>query len=203
LIKRKNARRGRVWNLSRNTLLRIIPGSIILTGKIIGCGRYFRAGPRARFFICPTEEERMRHVKLAQVIVPLQIDHEKFFLLRKNIKWNDWGLVGGHVEPNEEGRWKSTAIRECNEELAPLENRKDFLLFAIPGRPITWGPIESKSTGGTPTRYRCQEALREYTGDSFLGLAILDRMIELGEIRKIEQGKIAGQYEVYVSAKPE
>jgi hypothetical protein len=50
---------------------------------------------------------------------------------------------------------------------------------------------------------RCQEALREYLGDSFLALAILDRMIELGEIRKIEQGRIAGQYEIYVSAKPE
>jgi 8-oxo-dGTP pyrophosphatase MutT (NUDIX family) len=99
------------------------------------------------------EEARMRYVKLAQVIVPLRIDHEKFFLLRRNIKWNDWGLVGGHVEPNEKGRWKSTAIRECNEELAPLENGEDFLLFAIPKRPITWGPVESKSTGGTPTRY--------------------------------------------------
>jgi hypothetical protein len=29
---------------------------------------------------------------------------------------------------------------------------------------------------------RCQEALRGYTGDTFLGLAIPDRMVELEEI---------------------
>jgi hypothetical protein len=95
----------------------------------------------------------MRHIKLAQVIIPLRIDHEKLFLLRRNTKWKDWGLVGGHVEPSEEGRWKAAAIRECEEELAPLKNDKDFLLFALPGWPITWGPIESKSAGGAPTCY--------------------------------------------------
>jgi len=96
---------------------------------------------------------QMRHVKLAQIIIPLRIDQEKFFLLRKNTKWSDWGLVGGHVEPSEEGRWKTTAIRESDEELAPLKNGKDFSLFAIPEWPVTWGPIESKSADGVPTCY--------------------------------------------------
>lgn len=37
-------------------------------------------------------------------------------------------------------------------------------------------------------------------GDSFLFLALVDRLEELGEIRKIDQGRVAGQDEIYVKA---
>jgi hypothetical protein len=41
-------------------------------------------------------------------------------------------------------------------------------------------------------------AWRGVTGDSWMMLACLDRLVELGEIRRVEQGRVAGQSEVYV-----
>jgi 8-oxo-dGTP pyrophosphatase MutT (NUDIX family) len=95
----------------------------------------------------------MRQVKLAQVIVRLIVDHQAYFLFRKNTKWNDWGVIGGHVEPGEEECWDVTATRESNEELAPLSSGIDFRVIAFPWFPITWGPITSRSANGAPTYY--------------------------------------------------
>ena len=38
-------------------------------------------------------------------------------------------------------------------------------------------------------------------GDSWEMLACVDRLVELGEIREIEQGDVCGQYRIFVRAK--
>ena len=95
----------------------------------------------------------MRNVSLAHVVVKLEFTDGCFYLLHKNKKWGDWSLVGGHVEPGEEGEWVRTAYREAEEEMSPLQHKKDFLLVPLLTAPITWGPRRSKSAGGQPTKY--------------------------------------------------
>ena len=96
----------------------------------------------------------MRNVALAHVVVKIEFTNGFFYLLHKNKKWDDWSLVGGHVEPGEEGEWARTASREAEEEMTPLQHKKDFLLIPLLTTPISWGPRPSKSAGGQPTKYR-------------------------------------------------
>lgn len=43
-------------------------------------------------------------------------------------------------------------------------------------------------------------AISGQSGSSFEMMACVDRLVELGEIREIEQGKCAGQHRVFVQA---
>jgi len=47
---------------------------------------------------------------------------------------------------------------------------------------------------------RCQELLRNVTGDSWNMLACIDRLVELNELREISQaGYVAGQHRIFVA----
>lgn len=50
---------------------------------------------------------------------------------------------------------------------------------------------------------RMQEIILGCGGDSWHMLACVDRLIELGELREVTQGDVAGQYRVFVAAKGE
>jgi hypothetical protein len=108
----------------------------------------------------------MRHSELAHVVIRVTVGGRRYLLLRKNTKWNDWSLVGGHVEPGEEGDWARTAVRECEEELAPLKHTKDFVVVPLLRQPITWGPVASRSAAGAPTRYTAQFFALEFCRDA-------------------------------------
>jgi len=98
----------------------------------------------------------MRHSDLALVIIRLRIGSEPHLVLVHHQKWKDWTLVGGHVEANEVNDWARAAVRECNEELAPLRFGEDFVLLPLLDQPVRWGPVPSKSAGGEPTTYTAQ-----------------------------------------------
>ncbi len=98
----------------------------------------------------------MRHSELAMVVIRLRINDEPFHVLLKHAKWGDWSLVGGHVEPNEKNDWARAAVRESDEELAPLKFGEDFTLLPLLDQPLRWGPIASKSAGNEPTIYTAQ-----------------------------------------------
>lgn len=46
--------------------------------------------------------------------------------------------------------------------------------------------------------FRLQELMQWVSGDSWTILACVDRLVELGEIREIPQGKVMGQDRVFV-----
>lgn len=46
--------------------------------------------------------------------------------------------------------------------------------------------------------FRLQELMTWLTGDSWTIIACVDRLVELGEIREIPQGKVMGQDRVFV-----
>ncbi|MCB9653811.1 MAG: NUDIX hydrolase [Deltaproteobacteria bacterium] len=98
----------------------------------------------------------MRQSDLALVVIRLQIASEPHLLLIRDEKWGDWTLVGGHVETHERKDWSRAAIRECNEELAPLRFGEDFVLLPLLNHPLQWGPIKSKSAKGELTQYTAQ-----------------------------------------------
>lgn len=98
----------------------------------------------------------MRRSELALVIIRLNIGSTPHLVLTRHRKWGDWTLVGGHMEPEDRHNWARTAARECNEELAPLEHGRDFILLPLLDQPMRWGPIPSRSAGGEPTLYVAQ-----------------------------------------------
>lgn len=98
----------------------------------------------------------MRRSDLALVLIRLKIDGEPHLVLIRHRKWNDWTLVGGHVEQDEKNDWARAAARECNEELAPLRFGEDFTLLPLLDQPIRWGPVASRSAGYEPTLYTAQ-----------------------------------------------
>ncbi len=97
----------------------------------------------------------MRHSDIAYVLIRLQSEGRDFLLLHRHAKWGDWSLVGGHVEPGEEGNWLATAAREAAEEMEPLKLREDFDVEPLQLR-VHWGPHPSRSAFGTPTQYRAE-----------------------------------------------
>lgn len=97
----------------------------------------------------------MRHSDIAYVLIRLQSEGQDFLLLHRHAKWGDWSLVGGHVEPGEEGDWLATATREAAEEMVPLKLREDFELEPLKIR-MEWGPHPSRSAFGAPTHYRAE-----------------------------------------------
>ena len=97
----------------------------------------------------------MRHSDLSLVLIRLKLGSEPYHVLIRH-KWGDWSFVGGHVEPGEKNDWARAAVRECNEELAPLRFGADFTLLPLLDQPLRWGPVASKSANDEPTTYAAQ-----------------------------------------------
>lgn len=98
----------------------------------------------------------MRHSELSLVLIRLKVNAEPHHVLIWHNKWHDWSFVGGHVESHEKNDWARAAVRECNEELAPLAFGQDFTLLPLLDQPLRWGPVPSKSANNEPTLYTAQ-----------------------------------------------
>ncbi|MBK6916604.1 MAG: NUDIX domain-containing protein [Deltaproteobacteria bacterium] len=111
-----------------------------------------------------------RQSDLALVLARVEIDGAAHWLLRRHAKWGDWSLVGGHVEADERDDWMRTAIREANEELAPLVCNVDFTIEPLSPESSTWGPVASRSAGGAMTTYRVRWYQARFLGDAAASL---------------------------------
>lgn len=116
---------------------------------------------------------KLRQSHLALVIIKLRLIGEDFFLFQWHRKWNDWSLVGGHVEPNEENDWNLTAVREVEEELYPLKVDEDFIVCPLSEDPVSWGPVLSRSSAQSPTIYTAQWFVLRFLRDPTKALARL------------------------------
>ena len=110
---------------------------------------------------------------IANVLVRLEHGGVHVWLLRKHAKWNDWSLVGGHVEPEEVSDWKRAAEREAAEEMAPLASGTDFWLTELPFGETRWGPELAVAAGGRPTFYRARWYLLSFAQSAERALASL------------------------------
>ena len=100
------------------------------------------------------EDMSVRHSDLALVVARIDVDGAPHWLLRRHPKWGDWSLVGGHVEPDEVLDWMLTAVRESNEEMAPLRCGVDIEVEPLLDDITSWGPVASRSAHGAMTNYR-------------------------------------------------
>jgi len=107
----------------------------------------------------------MRHSDVTYIAIGIRINSSPHFLLLRHKKWADWSLVGGHVEPFEGGHWAAAAVRETQEELPPLQHRREFLLVPIFSTPVVWGPEISRSAGNRETMYQAQFFAMEFLED--------------------------------------
>lgn len=100
----------------------------------------------------------MHRTSWASFVVPrFRLDDgSEVALFLKHRKWGDWGLVGGHVEPGEEGAWLTTCAREIDEEMPSFRYGQDYELRALRPDPMTWGPVRSRSARGQATVYTAQ-----------------------------------------------
>ena len=103
-----------------------------------------------------------RHSDLSLIVIRLLVDSQRCHLLIRDQTWDDWSLVGGHVEPDERNDWARAARRECQEEIAALVSDEDFVLLPQLEQPMRWGPVPSRSAGGAPTTYRAQVFLLRF-----------------------------------------
>lgn len=127
----------------------------------------------------------MRHTDASLVVIRFRIGHTTHQLFRRNQKWNDWSLVGGHMEPGEEGMWAKTAAREVEEEMPGLLHQKDFILVPILPATVSWGPDISKSAN-LPTTYTIQ----------YFTMRFMDHPVKLLSNLPIGEFKLFPEYRV-------
>ncbi len=120
----------------------------------------------------------MRYSDIAYVVIHLRMEGDDYLVLHRHLKWGDWSLVGGHVEPGEEADWRITAIRETQEEMAPLRFGHHFDIYPL-DISAAWGPAESQSAFGAPTMYRARYFLLRFFDDP----GTLMRGLEPGQFR--------------------
>jgi len=119
-----------------------------------------------------------RHSRISVVVFLLDLDGEPHLLLLRHVRWGDWSLVGGHIEGNETPL--EAAIRETEEELAPLRVETDIRVAQLFPDPVTWGPVLSRSAGA-PTRY---------TVWFHYGVFLTDPSLALSRVRGVRLGYV-------------
>lgn len=137
----------------------------------------------------------MRQSNVAYIVTCLHVDSVPHFLLLRHRKWGDWSLVGGHVESISGESWAAAAMRETQEELPPLQHRKDFVLLPIFSTPVTWGPEISRSAGNRETMYHAQFFAMEFMADP---RSIFSRL-DTEDLRLVSQNELERSAEL---AKP-
>jgi 8-oxo-dGTP pyrophosphatase MutT (NUDIX family) len=78
------------------------------------------------------------------VVIKLIVDGRPQFLVRKNPKWKDLNLIGGHEKARDQCSLQRTALRELWEEVPSVRKLKDIHLVPLTN-PRTYGPVFSRS----------------------------------------------------------
>ena len=97
------------------------------------------------------------------VVIKLLIDDEVCLLLRKNPKWKDVNLIGGHEKDRDQGNLERTALRELWEEVPSIRSMSNYSLEPLADE-VEYGPVFSRSVG-LETLYRIQYFLLRIVGD--------------------------------------
>jgi 8-oxo-dGTP pyrophosphatase MutT (NUDIX family) len=97
------------------------------------------------------------------VVIKLLVDDEVCLLLRKNPKWKDLNLVGGHEKPRDQGDLEKTALREMWEEVPSVRTMSNLSLEPL-GNEAKYGPVFSRSVG-VETLYMVRYFLLRISGN--------------------------------------
>jgi hypothetical protein len=123
------------------------------------------------------------------VVVKLMIDGTICLLLRRNLKWKDLNLIGGHEKPRDQGNLARAAQRELWEEVPSVRNMDGLHLQPLTAE-LNMGPVFSRSAG-EDTYYEIQFFLLKIEHDptSLLeGLGVRTKNVLIPESDVLRKG---------------
>src|SRR5262249_10104325 len=89
----------------------------------------------------------VRSVRCGFALVKLSLGGTGCLLMRRDPDWGDLTFIGGHGNPGDRGNLRTTARRECLEEVPALRGAKVFDLEPLGGE-ARYGPTRSRSSAG-------------------------------------------------------
>jgi hypothetical protein len=81
--------------------------------------------------------------RIGFVVLKFRFSDDRFYLLRKNEKWNDFNFIGGHENERDHGNLRRAADRELKEEVPAGRNIPYSLVGLTPILQV--GPYFSRS----------------------------------------------------------
>jgi hypothetical protein len=96
----------------------------------------------------------MRNARAGFAAPKLIVEGRSYLLLRKNAKWGDLNLIGGHEKERDRGSLLRTAQRELWEEVPSVREVRKFHLEPLTPE-LLYGPVHSRSAG-RDTEYQLQ-----------------------------------------------
>ena len=129
------------------------------------------------------------------VVIKLLVNGTVCLLVRRNLKWKDVNLIGGHLKDRDQGNLMRAAYRELWEEVPSIRNMTDLSLKPLTGE-VRYGPVLSRSVG-EETNYEVQFFLLRMEGDATsllnnLGARSLNVLIPQNTILRNENGRVSG-----------
>jgi len=129
------------------------------------------------------------------VVIKLLVNGIVCLLVRKNLKWKDVNLIGGHEKERDQNSLTRAAYRELWEEVPSIRNMADLSLQPLTSE-VRYGPVLSRSVG-QETNYEVQFFLLKINGNptnllNNLGARTLNVLIPQEEILKNENGRVSG-----------
>lgn len=129
------------------------------------------------------------------VVIKLLVNGVVCLLVRKNLKWKDVNLIGGHEKDRDQGSLMKAAQRELWEEVPSIRDMSDLVLVPLTGE-VRYGPVLSRSVG-QETSYEVQFFLLRMDGNpanllNNLGVRTLNVLISQDEILRNENGRVSG-----------
>jgi hypothetical protein len=129
------------------------------------------------------------------VLIKLLVNGRVCLLLRKNLKWKDVNLIGGHEKDRDQGRLIKAAQRELWEEVPSIRNMIDLSLEPLTAE-VRYGPVFSRSAG-QQTYYDVQFFLLRIGSNPSnvldnLGARTLNVLVPQEDILRDESGRVSG-----------
>ena len=129
------------------------------------------------------------------VVIKLLVDDNICLLLRRNPKWKDFNLVGGHEKDRDQGDLARTALRELWEEVPSVRTMSNISLEPLGGE-AKYGPVFSRS-GGAPTLYLVRYFLLRIAGEPAhlldnLGPRTRNVLVTQSDLLQNSSGRISG-----------
>jgi hypothetical protein len=129
------------------------------------------------------------------VVIKLLVNGTVCLLVRKNLKWKDLNLIGGHEKERDQGRLIRAAQRELWEEVPSIRDMPDLTLEPLTEE-VRYGPVLSRSVG-QETNYEVQFFLLRIGGNptsllNNLGTRTMNVLIPQEEILRNDSTRISG-----------
>jgi hypothetical protein len=129
------------------------------------------------------------------VVIKLLVNGTVCLLVRKNLKWRDLNLIGGHEKDRDQGRLIRAAQRELWEEVPSIRDMSDINLEPLT-KEVRYGPVLSRSAG-LETNYEVQFFLLRIGGNPTdlldnLGARTLNVLVPQEEILRNDNGRVSG-----------